>query len=133
MNGEGTSAEGAASSCTRFIMLLMTNCVICRRASAPLPLSAAEALCSGGYHRCSLKYEATQQSTRGDVEKQTIYCPGRRLSKEEDEKEKSGFSSSSFDPSFTDLTTERGKGGGDGDYRAKSAPIQQSTREGAAK
>ena len=82
-----------------------------------MPLSAAEALCSGGYHRCSLKYEATQQSTRGDVEKQTIYCPGRRLSKEEDKNEKSGFFSSSFDPSFTDLITETGEGGGDGDYR----------------
>ena len=98
MNGKGISGEGAASSCTPFITLLMTNCVICRHVSASFPLSAAEALCSGGYHRCSLKYEATP--TPGDAEKQTIHCPGWRLSKEEDEKEKSGFSSSSLDSSL---------------------------------
>jgi hypothetical protein len=109
MNGEGTSGEGAASSCTPFITLLMTNCVMCCRASAPLPLSAAEALCSGGYHHCSLKYETIQQSTRGDVEKQTIYCPGRRLNKEEGKKEKSGFVSSSLDSSLDDTTTETGR------------------------
>ena len=109
MNGKGTNGEGDISSCTPFITLLMTNCVICRRASAPLPLSAAEALCSGGYHHFSLNYEATQQSTRGDVEKQTIYCSGRRLSKDEDKKEKYGFSFSSFDLSLADLTTGRGR------------------------
>ena len=68
-----------------------------------------EALCSGGYNRCSLKYEATQQSTRGDVEKQPIYRLGWRLSKKEDEKEKSGFSFSSFDLSLVDLTTGTGR------------------------
>ena len=53
--------------------LLMTNFVICCRASAPLPLSTAEVLCSDSHHRYSLKYEETQQSTRGCVEKQTSY------------------------------------------------------------
>ena len=43
------------------------------------------------------------------MEKQTIYCSVRRLSKEEDEKEKSGFSFSSFDLSLVDLTTATGR------------------------
>ena len=38
-----------------------------------------------------------------------MYCPGRRLRKEEDKKEKSGFSYLSFDSSFDDLTMETGR------------------------
>ena len=64
-----------------------------RRAGAPSPLAATEALCSDGHHRHPLKYEATQQSTRVEATKQTVYCRIWRLSKKEDNKEKSGISS----------------------------------------
>ena len=47
VNGKRTSRERACSSCTPFAALLTTNCVICRRASAPLPLAATGAPCSG--------------------------------------------------------------------------------------
>ena len=43
------------------------------------------------------------------MEKQTIYCSDWPLSEEEDEKEKSGFSFSSFDLSLADLTTGTGR------------------------
>ena len=74
------------------------------------PVGGKGALCSGSHHCYSSKNEATQQSTRGGAEKQTIYCPARRLRKKDDKKEKSGFSYFlSFDSSFDNLTTETGR------------------------
>ena len=46
--------------------------------------------------------------------KQTIYCLGWHLDKQENETDKSGFSSQSFNSSFEDATAETGRGG-DGD------------------
>ena len=47
---------------------------------------------------------------RGDAPKQTIYCPGRGLGKDDDIKEKLSFSSSSFELLFDNATTETGRG-----------------------
>ena len=91
--GTRIGGEGAGPGCTPIAPPRTMNCTKDHRAGAPSPLAATEALCSGGHHRHSLKYETTQQSTRVEVTKQTIYCQVRRLSKKEDKKEKSGFSS----------------------------------------
>ena len=88
--------EGAGPGCTPITLFLTTNCTNNCRAGAPSPLAATEAFCSGGRHRHSLTYETTQQSTRVDVVKQTIYFRVQRLSKNEDKKEISGFSSFSL-------------------------------------
>ena len=67
-NGERTRSEESLLVCKPPIPLLITNHVICRRESVPLPLSAAEALYSASHHYYSLKNETTQHSTRGRVE-----------------------------------------------------------------
>ena len=53
VNGKRTSREGVSSSCMPFATPLMMNCVICCRASTPLPLAATGAPCSG-VTRCHL-------------------------------------------------------------------------------
>ena len=62
----------------------------------------------GGDRR--VKYSAAQQSTRGSAAKRTIYCLGWHLDKEENEEEKSGFSSPSFNSSFDDAIAETERG-----------------------
>ena len=47
---------------------------------------------------------------RGDMPKQTIYFPGWSLGKDDDEKEKLSFSSSSFELLFDNATIETGRG-----------------------
>ena len=50
VNGKRTNGEWDSSSCTLFAAPLMMNCIICRCASALLPLAEAKARCSGGPH-----------------------------------------------------------------------------------
>ena len=72
MYGARIYREGAGPGCTPVAPPRTMNCTNNRRAGAPSPLSATEALCSGSHHCHSLKYEATQQSTRVEATKQTI-------------------------------------------------------------
>ena len=53
VNDKRTSAERADPFSTPFAHLLTMNCVICHRASAPLPLAAAKALCTSRIQRYS--------------------------------------------------------------------------------
>ena len=94
--GTRISGEGAGPGCTPIAPLRTMTCTNDHHAGALLPLAAMEALCSGGHHRRTLIYEATQQSTRAGATKQTINCRVRCLRKKEDKKEKSGFSSLSL-------------------------------------
>ena len=70
INGARIDGEGTGSGCTLIASPQTINCTNNHRAGAPLPMVATEALCGNIHYRHSLKYEATQQSTRVEVTKQ---------------------------------------------------------------
>ena len=76
MYGTRIGEEGTGPGCTPIAPPRTMNCTNNCRAGAPSPLAATEALCSGGHNRHSLKHEATQQSNRVEVTKQTKFTVG---------------------------------------------------------
>ena len=105
--------EEAGLVCSPFATFHSMTCANDRCDGAPSPLLAAGALWGSGHHRYSLTHATTQQSNGGGwgLTKQTIYCLGRHLDKEEDEEETSDVRLLllSFDSSFKNETTETGR------------------------
>ena len=84
------------------------SCTKDRRAGAPSPLAAMEALCSDGHHRRPLKYEETQQSTRVGSTKNNLLS-GLALKQEGGEEGEVRLFLLIFDSYLDDTTTETGR------------------------
>ena len=76
MYGTRIGGEGTGLGCTLITPPRTMKCTNNCRAGAPSLIAATEALCSDVHNRHSLKHEATQQSNRVEVTKQTKFTVG---------------------------------------------------------